>query len=126
MAEILVIDDDCDFVNAVKTLLESKHYSVRVAYNGIEGWDRIKEQRPDLIILDVMMPQKDGYKMCAELKANEHYREIPVILLTAVAQHVHETHYTTRMGMEIEAEDYIPKPVEPSELLKRVEFLLHK
>jgi two-component system alkaline phosphatase synthesis response regulator PhoP len=126
MANILLIDDDFDFVDAVKTLLESKNYAVRVAYNGVEGWEKVKEQRPDLIILDVMMPQKDGYKTCAELKANNQYSDIPVILLTAVAEHVHETQYTARMGMEIEAEDYIPKPVEPSELLKRVEFLLNK
>jgi two-component system alkaline phosphatase synthesis response regulator PhoP len=126
VADILLIDDDYDFVHAVKTLLESKDHVVRVAYNGIEGWEKVREQKPDLIILDVMMPEKDGYKMCAELKANNQFKEIPIILLTAVAEHIHETQYTTRMGMEMEAEDYIPKPVEPSELLRRVEFLLNK
>jgi two-component system alkaline phosphatase synthesis response regulator PhoP len=124
MPKVLIVDDDPDFVDATKAILENKSYDVQVAYDGVEGLERVRGEKPDLIVLDVMMPNKDGYKVCQELKANAEYQDIPVILLTAVGDKVSETRYTTRMGMEIEAEDYIPKPVEPAELVKRIEALL--
>jgi two-component system alkaline phosphatase synthesis response regulator PhoP len=126
MSKILLVDDDPDFVEATKIILESKSHEVIVAYDGNEGWQKVKEDRPDLIVLDVMMPNKDGYAMCAELKSDKQYYDIPVILLTAVAENIPKTSYSKRGGMEIEAEDYIDKPVEPSELVKRVEFLLNQ
>ena len=124
MAKILLVDDDPDFCEATKIILKSKSYEVSIAYDGVEGWEKVKAERPDLIVLDVMMPKKDGYEVCKELKADKEYADIPVILLTAVAENVPSTRYTTRMGMEIEAEDYIDKPVEPSELVKRIEALI--
>lgn len=126
MTKILLVDDDPDFCEATKIILESKSYEVSIAYDGIEGWEKVKDERPDLIVLDVMMPKKDGYAMCKELKADQKYAEIPVVLLTAVAENVPTTRYTTLMGMETEADDYIDKPVEPSELVKRIEALLSK
>ncbi len=124
MPKVLIVDDDPDFVDATKAILENKSYDVQVAYDGVEGLERVRGEKPDLIVLDVMMPNKDGYKVCQELKADAEYQDIPIILLTAVGDKVSETRYTTRMGMEIEAEDYIPKPVEPAELVKRIEALL--
>ena len=124
--KILVVDDDPDFVDSVKMMLESKSYNVITAYDGIEGLQKTKEESPDLVILDVMMPNKDGYSVCAELKADPEYNKIPILLLTAVASQISTTTYTQRMGMEIEADDYIDKPVEPSELVKRAEMLLQK
>ena len=124
--KILIVDDDPDLVESVKIMLENKNYKVFTAYDGIEGLQKTKETSPDLIILDVMMPNKDGYSVCTELKSDPEYNEIPIILLTAVASNVPTTKYTQRMGMEIEAEDYIDKPVEPSELVKRAEALLQK
>jgi len=126
MSKILLVDDDPDFCEATKIILESKSYEVSIAYDGIEGWEKVRTDRPDLIVLDVMMPKKDGYEMCKELKTDQEYADIPVLLLTAVAENVPTTRYTTRMGMEIEAEDYIDKPVEPIELVKRIEVLLSK
>ena len=78
---ILVIDDDPDLVETVAMMLESKGFEVGMAYDGIEGEESIKERRPDLIVLDIMMPRKDGYVLCSELKASEKTRDIPVILL---------------------------------------------
>jgi two-component system alkaline phosphatase synthesis response regulator PhoP len=124
MAKILLVDDDPDFCEATKTILESKSFEVTVAYDGVEGWEKVKADKPDLIVLDVMMPKKDGYEMCKELKADSQYAGIPVLLLTAVAEKVSTTRYTTLMGMETEADDYIDKPVEPGELVKRIEALL--
>jgi len=124
MAKILLVDDDPDFCEATKTILESKAFEVTIAYDGVEGWEKVRANKPDLIVLDVMMPKKDGYEMCKELKADPQYADIPVLLLTAVAEKVSTTRYTTLMGMETEADDYIDKPVEPVELVKRIETLL--
>ena len=124
--KILLIDDDPDLLNAVKMILESKNYSVAAAYGGIEGLEKAKTENPDLIVLDVMMPDKDGYVVCKELKSDPQLSNIPVILLTAVVSHISTTRYTQQMGMETEADDYIDKPVEPDVLVKRIETLLTK
>jgi two-component system alkaline phosphatase synthesis response regulator PhoP len=73
-----------------------------------------------------MMPEKDGYAVCRELKSNPQMSHIPVLLLTAVASHVPTTRYTQEMGLETEADDYLDKPVEPEVLVKRIEALLSK
>jgi two-component system alkaline phosphatase synthesis response regulator PhoP len=124
--KILIVDDDPDFVEAVSMILKSKKYDVAIAYDGNEGLAKVKGERPDLIVLDVMMPGKDGYAVCKELKADPQRSKIPVLLLTAVASHVSTTRYTTEMGLETEADDYLDKPVEPEVLVKRVETLLAK
>jgi len=124
MAKILVIDDDPDLVESVTMILESKNHDVIQAYGGIEGLKKAKEEKPDAIVLDVMMPDKNGYEVCRELKADAEYSNIPILLLTAVVSHIPNSTYTNRMGMETEADDYVDKPVEPKELVKLVERLL--
>jgi two-component system alkaline phosphatase synthesis response regulator PhoP len=124
--KILIVDDDPDLVNAVTLILKSKKYEVAAAYDGNEGLAKAKTEKPDLIVLDVMMPQKDGYAVCKELKADGTLGKIPVLLLTAVASHVATTRYTQQMGMETEADDYLDKPVEPEVLVARIETLLAK
>ena len=121
---ILVVDDDPDLVETVGMMLESKGCEVGMAYDGIEGEESIKERRPDLIILDIMMPRKDGYVLCAELKANPDTRDIPVVLLTAVSDAVPSTTYTHADGMSTEADDYIPKPIETEGLWGVISNLL--
>ena len=124
--KILLIDDDPDLLNAVRMILESKNYNVAMAFGGIEGLEKAKTENHDLIVLDVMMPDKDGYSVCKELKSNPELSRIPVILLTAVVSHISTTRFTQQMGMETEADDYIDKPVEPNVLVKRIETLLSK
>ncbi|OGP92384.1 MAG: histidine kinase [Deltaproteobacteria bacterium RBG_16_54_18] len=124
--KILLVDDDPDLVEAVSTILESKGYAVAAAYGGVEGLKKVKTENPDLIVLDVMMPDKDGYTVCKELKADKKYRSIPILLLTAVVSHIPTTKYTHQMGMDMEADDYMDKPVEPDELVKRIEALISK
>ena len=126
MAKILVVDDDPDLVESVTMILESRNHEVIQAYGGIEGLEKAKAEKPDAIILDVMMPDKDGYAVCKELKGDPEYSEIPILLLTAVVSQIPSSTYTSRMGMETEADDYIDKPVEPGELAKLVERLLTK
>jgi two-component system alkaline phosphatase synthesis response regulator PhoP len=124
--KILVVDDDPDLVDATSIILKSRKYEVIVAYGGIEGLEKARNEKPDLIVLDVMMPDKDGYTVCRELKADPDLSGIPVLLLTAVVANIPTTRFTQRMGMETEADDYIDKPVEPQVLVKRIEALLAK
>lgn len=118
--KILLIDDDPDFVEAVRVIIASGGYDVRVAYDGAEGLEAVAAEKPDLIVLDVMMPVMNGHEACAKLKANPATAKIPIILLTAVADRVTTSTYTHRDMLESEAEDYMPKPVEPAELLNLV------
>jgi DNA-binding response OmpR family regulator len=120
---ILVVDDDPDLVETVAMMLESKGCEVGRAYDGIEGEESIKARRPDLVILDIMMPRKDGYVLCAEMKADEATRDIPVVLLTAVGEAVPTTTYTHADGMSTEADEYIAKPIDTASLWKVVEDL---
>jgi len=124
--KILIVDDDSDFVEAVTLILRPKKFEVVAAYNGKEGIEKVKSERPDLVVLDVMMPEKDGYTVCKELKSDPQWSHIPILLLTAVVSHVPTTRFTQQMGMETEADDYIDKPVEPEVLVKRIEALLAK
>ncbi len=120
-AKILLIDDDVDFVEATKIVLESKPYEVIVAYEGNEGLRKAREEKPDLIILDVIMPVKDGFTAAEELKRDTELSKIPVMMLTSYAERGGETSIAASRGLTLEAEDYIDKPVKPEELLARVE-----
>ena len=124
--KILVVDDDPDLVETISIILKSKKYDVSAAYDGVEGLEKARNEKPDLIVLDVMMPQKDGYTLCKELKADPDLSGIPVLLLTAVVANIPTTRFTQQMGMETEADDYIDKPVEPQLLVERIEALLAK
>jgi two-component system alkaline phosphatase synthesis response regulator PhoP len=126
MAKILIVDDDPDIVESVTLMLQKNNHEVIQAYGGIEGLEKAKALNPDAIILDVMMPDKDGYEVCKELKADPAYKNIPILLLTAVVSQIPTTSYTHRMGMETEADDYVDKPVEPGELVRLVERLISK
>lgn len=125
-AKILVVDDDPDFVAATKVVLESKPYEVIVAYDGDEGLKKAKEERPDLILLDIIMPLKDGFVVCEQLKKDPHLSSIPVLMVTSFGERVSETSLALSQGLTLEAEDFIDKPISPAELLIRVERLLRK
>jgi DNA-binding response OmpR family regulator len=126
MPKILVVDDDPDLVETVSMMLEKHNFEVIPAYGGLEGLEKARSERPDLVVLDVMMPDKDGFQVCEEMKADPQLADIPVLLLTAVASKMSTTRYTARMGLETEADDYVDKPVEPDEIVKRVERLLSR
>lgn len=118
---ILVVDDDPDLVESVSMKLESAKFRVQKAYDGVEAMERIKAERPHLVILDVMMPRKNGYELCNELKQSKEYSDIVVVLLTAVADAVTSTSYTHQDGKSTLADDYIPKPIELNRLLEIVQ-----
>ena len=125
MPKILIIDDDADIVEATKIVLESKGYKVISANEGDAGYKKAEAERPDLIILDVMMKTKDqGFQVSYKLKNHPELSKIPILMLTSVGR---ETGF--RFNKETD-EDYLPveefieKPIKPKELVARVEKLL--
>ena len=125
-AKILIVDDDVDFVESTKTILEAKPYNVIVANQGDEGLQKAKDENPDLIILDVIMPVKDGFTAAEQLKKVPELSKIPVIMLTAFAAKGGETSIPRSRGLTLETEDYIEKPVRPEDLLAAVEKILKR
>lgn len=121
---ILVVDDEPDFCLIVQGQLEKEGFEVDVAYNGVEGLERVQENPPDAIVLDVMMPEKDGYEVCKELKDDDKFCDIPILLLTAVASHVTSTRYSHADGMATEADDYIAKPASAEEISQSLKRML--
>ncbi len=126
MAKILLVDDDPDFVEATRTVLESVPYDVIVAYDGDEGLAKVQEEHPDLILLDIIMPTQDGFHVCEKLKSDPELWHIPIIMLTSLSQRISETAYSLQDGMMLEADDFIDKPVRPAELLARIARLLKR
>jgi DNA-binding response OmpR family regulator len=116
---ILLVDDEKDLLEVVKIRLEASGYKVLTALDGQEGFNLAKREKPDLIILDLMLPKIDGYKVCRMLKFDEKYKKIPVILFTARAQESDE-----KLGYECGADAYITKPFDPKILLAKIEELL--
>ena len=121
---ILVVDDEPDFAAIVKKYLEQEGFDVELAYDGVEGLEKVKANPPDAIVLDVMMPEKDGYAVCQELKNDEKYQDIPIVMLTAVSSHVSTTKYSHFDGMSMEADDYLPKPASAEDITTSVKSLL--
>jgi two-component system alkaline phosphatase synthesis response regulator PhoP len=124
--KILLVDDDEDFVEATKAILETRSYEVIVASNGDEGIRKAREEKPDLILLDVIMPVKNGFTAAEQLKKDPELSKIPTLMLTAFAAKGAQSSIPVSRGFALETEDYIDKPVGPEELLARVEKYLKK
>ena len=122
---ILVVDDEPDFALLVQGNLQKEGFDVDVAYNGVEGLEKIRQNPPDAIVLDVMMPEKDGYEVCAELKKDDRFADIAILMLTAVADHVTSTRYSHFDGMSMEADDYLAKPASAEEITDSIKSLLN-
>ncbi|MBL0712477.1 MAG: response regulator [Desulfosarcina sp.] len=122
---ILVVDDEPDFALLVQGNLQKEGFDVDVAYNGVEGLEKIRQNPPDAVVLDVMMPEMDGYEVCAELKKDDRFSDIAILMLTAVADHVTSTRYSHFDGMSMEADDYLPKPASAEEITDSLKSLLN-
>ncbi len=121
---ILIVDDEPDFCSVVQGNLEKAGFDVEVAYDGMECLAKVKANPPDAILLDVMMPEKDGYAVCGELKNDENLAAIPIIMLTAVASHVTSTRYSHYGGIGMDADDYLPKPASAEDITQSLKGLL--
>jgi DNA-binding response OmpR family regulator len=117
--KILLVEDEKDMAYAVTLQLEAKGYEVITASDGREGLEKARMKKPDLIILDLMLPKIDGYKVCRMLKFDSKYKDIPIIIFTARAQDSDKN-----TGKEVGADAYITKPFEPSALLDKIRELL--
>ncbi|MFH2137503.1 MAG: response regulator [Candidatus Omnitrophota bacterium] len=119
--KILLVDDEQDIVTVVTARLKANDYEVIVAYDGEAALEMAKTQNPDLIILDLMLPKMDGYKVCGLLKNDVRYSKIPIIMFTARAQEE-----DVLLGKEMGADDYITKPFDSMVLLEKISLLISK
>jgi two-component system alkaline phosphatase synthesis response regulator PhoP len=126
--KILVVDDDPDILEAISLILEAHGYQVVTARDGIDGLHQIKEEKPDLMILDLMMPKLDGFGVCKELKDPRwsKYAHMPIIILSSVRQDASKRRYELETGVQLDVDDYVEKPIEHNILLERVEKVLRK
>ena len=111
MKKILIVDDEVDIVETISFMLKAKGYETLTANDGEEGLRKAKEENPDLIVLDVMMPKINGYKICRLLKFDTKYKNIPIVMVTARGQA-----QDIAIGEETGADEYITKPFEFNEL----------
>ena len=126
--KILVVDDDPDILDALTMILESKDYEVTTAQNGIEALANLKAEKPDLMILDLLMPKMDGFAVCKELQDVRwsKYRSVPILILTSVREEASRRRYELETGLELDVDDYVEKPISPDILLERVERLIKR
>lgn len=118
--KIMVIDDEPDIVRLVKISLEMANFEVVEAFSGKEALEKLKTTVPDLFLLDIMMPEMNGYEVCQKLKTDDQTKEIPVVMLTAKGQKG-----DAEQGLKVGADDYIIKPFDPYELGEQVHEILH-
>ncbi|MHC4365294.1 MAG: response regulator [Planctomycetota bacterium] len=125
-ANILIVDDDLDYARAMKTTLEAEQYTVRTAANRTGGMEEIRADKPNLVILDVMMSTwQEGFEMSRELKGNPEYKEIPILILTGLKEKVGVNFKSSAGDPEwMPVDGFLDKPVEPDTLLAQVERLL--
>lgn len=121
MTKILVVEDEQHIMELIKFNLENKGYDVEAAFDGLSGLNKAKEYRPDLIILDIMLPELDGIKVCRYLKEDSITENIPVIMLTAKSLEDDKI-----KGLEMGADDYVTKPFSIRELLTRIKVILRR
>jgi len=127
IAKILIIDDDPNFVEATKAILENKSYEIVAAYDKNEGMEKINSEKPDLILLDIMMEKlDDGFTICYKLKHDPELKEIPVLAISAITDATGLKFSSETDGEYFEADDYVEKPVKTDDLLERIENLLKK
>lgn len=115
---ILLVDDEADLVEMVKFRLEANGYEVLTAGDGQTALETARREKPDMIILDVMLPKMDGYKVCGLLKKDTRYANIPIMMFTAKA-----TDTDVKLGSEVRADAYLTKPFEPKVLLEKIKEL---
>lgn len=124
---ILIVDDDMDYGEALKIVLENQGYLIRHASNIRDGRAYIEKERPDLIILDVMMEKMtDGFNLCSELKNDKTCSTIPILMVTAVTDKTGFKFSPETDGEYLQADDYVSKPIPVSDLVSRIKKLIDK
>ena len=116
---ILIVEDEIELNEMIKIRLEANGFEISTAFDGQEGLEKARKLEPDLIILDLMLPKLDGYKVCGLLKSDSRFNKIPIIVFTALAQNSNK-----EMGMELGADAYITKPFQSEVLLTKIKELI--
>lgn len=117
---VVCIEDEQEMIDLVQLILGRRGFEVEGANGGLEGLEKVQRKKPDLVLLDLMMPDMDGWEVYQRMKSDESLREIPVIVITAKAQSIDKV-----LGLHIaKVDDYITKPFGPQELLESVEKIL--
>lgn len=123
---ILVVDDDPDILDGITTILESQPYRIDTARDGKKCMEMIANEKPDVLILDLLMPRMDGWGVIREMRSEPRYVDIPIMILTTVIEDASRRRYELETGMAMDVQDYIQKPARPDDLINRVEKLLKK
>lgn len=118
--KVLLVDDDKQILSSLRVYLELENYEVYTASNGLEAIKQIKECKPEIVVLDIMMPEMDGFEVLEKMKAEKEYRDIPVIMLTAKSQDI-----DVLKGYRMGASSYMTKPFNLNELVENIELILH-
>ena len=121
MATILIVDDEEPIQELLRFNLEKEGYKVYAAKDGSEALQRLEKEKPDLVVLDVMLPGMDGLEVCRQLRQNPRFRDLPVIMLTAKGEEIDKV-----LGLELGADDYMTKPFSPRELVARIRARLRR
>jgi two-component system alkaline phosphatase synthesis response regulator PhoP len=126
--KILAVDDDPDILNALTMILESEGYEVVTANNGIQALANLRAEKPDLMILDLMMPKMDGFAVCKELQDSSwiDFKDMPILVLSSVREDACRRRYELEMSIELDIDDYIEKPLTPELLVQRVSNLIRR
>lgn len=128
-ANILVVDDDPDMRETLEMILEAAGYSVTTACDGEECLIALKKRKPDLLLLDLLMPRMDGFDVCKALSTDPELAEfagMPIVILSSVREGAGQRRYELEMGVQLDVDDYVEKPVESDVLLRRIGRILEK
>lgn len=123
---ILIADDDPDVRESLKLMLGNTPHHLTFAVNGGEVLEKINERIPDLLILDLLMPQMDGFEVIKRLKDSPRFSKIPILVLTAVGKKASERRYELETGISMDIDDYIEKPINPKDFIHRVDKILSR
>ncbi len=121
MSKVLIVEDEANIRQLVKYNLEKESYQIIEAEDGLQGLRLAKTEKPDLVLLDLMLPQMDGLEVCRSLKGNQATAALPIIMLTAKSEEIDKV-----IGLELGADDYMTKPFSPRELVARVKAVLRR
>ncbi len=126
--KVLVVDDDPDILDAINMILESRGYQLIFARDGSECLDKLSSEKPDLMILDLLMPKMDGFAVYKELQSPKwsEYRDVPILILSSVREEASRRRYELETGQKLKPDEYIEKPILPEVLLDCVEKLLKR
>ncbi|HUU64632.1 MAG TPA: response regulator [Dehalococcoidales bacterium] len=126
--KILVVDDDPDIRDVVTVILESRGYEIVTACDGIECLAALRAEKPDLMVIDLLMPKMDGFAVLKELQDGRwsKFRQTPILILSSVREEASRRRYELETALEFNVDDYVEKPINPDVLLERVERLIVK